>query len=107
MSEPGVVSQLGRGQGHYPTLAALLQQGAAAQQFRLPDPGGVSRFLEGEAGGGPAPEPPEFIAFWATGWAGKKRAEPDALPSSMATGVGARVALQRGPILRTGNDNIS
>ena len=107
MFEPGVVSQPGRGPGHYPALAAILQRGAAAQQFGLPDPGGVSRCLEGEAGGGSAPGPPEFIAFWATGWAEKKRAERNALPSRLATGVGARVALQRSPILRTGNDTIS
>ena len=107
MFEPGVVPQPGRGPGHHPALAEILQRGAAAQQFGLPDPGGVPHCLEGEAGGGPAPGPPEFSAFRATGWAGKKRAERNALPSRLAAGVGARVALQRGPILRTGDDNIS
>jgi len=34
-------------------------------------------------------------------------AKLSALPIRSATGVGARVALQRGPILRTGKDNIS
>ena len=52
--------------------------------------------------GGSAPEPPEFIALWATRWAGKKGQRKAPLPIRLAACVGARVALQRCPILHTG-----
>jgi hypothetical protein len=44
----------------------------------------------------------EFIALQHPGWA-KQRAELLALPIRTCTDVGARVALQRCPILRAGN----
>lgn len=46
----------------------------------------------------------EFIALRHTGWAAE-RAEQNALPIRICTGVGARVALQRCPILRAGEQN--
>jgi hypothetical protein len=52
---------------------------------------------------GPAPEPPEFIARWATRGAETRKAESRTLPLGTAPGVGARVTLQRCPILRSGN----
>ena len=55
---------------------------------------------------GPAPTPQEFIAFWNTGWAGKERAEQYALPIRIFTCLGARVAPQRCPVLRTGLINL-
>jgi len=54
---------------------------------------------------GPAPTPPGFIAFWNTGWAGKKAAQ-HALPIRIFTCLGARVAPQRCPVLRAGLINL-
>ena len=45
-----------------------------------------------------------LIALWSTGWA-KERAERLALPIRILTGDGARVALQRCPILRAGTSD--
>jgi len=51
---------------------------------------------------GPAPTPPEFIAFWGYRLGREKRAGDKPLPSRLAACVGVQVALQRCPILRTG-----
>jgi len=73
------------------TTRIVLTAGLAAGLRRSFAPPGKKHML------GLCPKPPESIAFWATIWAGKERAERSALPIRSATGVGTRVALHVDP----------
>ena len=57
--------------------------------------------------GGSAPKPPEFSALGESRGAGKRRAESISPAPPSSPHLGARVALQRGLILRVGKIIIS
>jgi len=68
----------------------------------------VPKYDADDFSGGSAPDPPEFIALWATSREEKRRAGDliSLLPCRIATCVSAQVALQRCPILLTGRESI-
>jgi hypothetical protein len=84
-------------------LPPALQHRTASQQSGVQNSRRVQSGMDFSCLGGFAPKPPEFIAFRATRGAEKRKAEPAALPLGTATGIGARVALQRCPIFRSGD----